>query len=517
MALTINHNFQSEFTQLNLNKTQMTMNSSLEKLSSGYRINSAKDDASGLFIADQLKLVADALDQGSRNALTGISTAQIAETSLSQVFDKLKDMYTKAQDAANDVNDPAARQALQTDIQQLSSAIDTIAKTSEYNGLNLLDGTFTNKSIHYGARADQTTTISIQSARATDLGANVVSGTGATASAGGDNDLATLIAASAGYEYDSADSDVFSVANVDLSAAFTDGDVVDVKTMADAVNNDSTLQALGVSATAANSSTADSEFSNITVAGADTLDIALYVGTDGGTADFTVSYTGGDTVTLSDLVSQVNTAASSAGLSLTAKAENNKLVLETDGESISMQVTATGGAAAGSTTVDMSTLVEGATGTVVADTNSTADNGSAIKVGDLSLVGAEGYAYDFTGISTGVGTAAASGNATTYNLNSIDVTTNSGAELALKILDVAIGTVDSQRADLGSKQIQFQALIDNNDFAATQTREAESRIRNVDFAKEMSEFTLQQTLMQSGMAMLSQANQIPSMVLQLLR
>jgi len=507
MALTINHNYQSEFTQLNLNKTQMTMNSSLEKLSSGYRINSAKDDASGLFIADQLKLVADALDQGSRNALTGISTAQIAETSLSQVFDKLKDMYTKAQDAANDVNDPAARQALQTDIQQLSSAIDTIAKTSEYNGLNLLDGTFTNKSIHYGARADQTTTISIQSARATDLGANVTQGTGATGNAA--DTYANLITGN--FQYTAADT--VTVAGVDISADLTVDGATDAKALADAANNNATLQQLGISATSTNSSTADTTFSNITVGAGDALSLSFYAG-ESTAAVATVSYAAGDVVTLSSLASEINTQASANGSALTAKAENGKLILETDGETIGAAAAITDGG--GTTSVDLSTIVQGATTTA---TNAAGD-ASAAKIGNFTAVGADAFQTDFTGLTStteGLGLATGANSAVTYNLNSIDVTTNSGAELALRVLDTAIGSVDSQRADLGSKQIQFQALIDNNDFAATQTREAESRIRNVDFAKEMSEFTLQQTLMQSGMAMLSQANQIPSMVLQLLR
>ena len=503
MALSINHNYQSEFTQVNLNRTQMDMNSSLEKLSSGHRINSAKDDASGLFIADQLKLVADALDQGSRNALTGISVSQIAETSLSQVYDKLKDMYTKAQDAANDVNDSSARQALQTDIQKLSSAIDTIAKTSEYNGINLLDGTFTNKSIHYGARADQTTSISIQSARAADLGANVTQGSGKTGNATGT--YASLVAGNW-----QASGDTISVAGVDLSGDVAAG-ATDAKNIADAINNNSTLQGLGITATAKNSSTASASFSNVTVDTGDALTLNFYAG-ESTTAVASISYSAGDVVTLDDVVSQINTQSSANGSSLTAKAESGKLVLETDGETIGASATVAG---TGATALNMDAFVEGGSAAV-----SGAGSASSIKVGDLTVVGAEGFQTDFTGLTStteGLGLATGAQSASTYNLNSIDVTTNSGAELALRVLDTAIKSVDSARADLGSKQIEFQSMIDNNDFAATQTREAESRIRDVDFAKEMSQFTLKQTLMQSGMAMLSQANQTPSMVLQLLR
>ncbi len=158
MALRINYNYQADFTHVNLLKTERNLNTALERLSTGYRINSAKDDAAGLFIADQLKLVANALDQGARNAQDGISAAQIAESSLAQIYDKLVTMYTKAEQAASDTNDPNARAALQGDIQKLVDAIDKISSTAEFNGLKLLDGSFKNKVIHFGPRADQNLT-----------------------------------------------------------------------------------------------------------------------------------------------------------------------------------------------------------------------------------------------------------------------------------------------------------------------------------------------------------------------
>ncbi|HHE07870.1 MAG TPA: flagellin, partial [Chlorobaculum parvum] len=273
----------------------------------------------------------------------------------------------------------------------------------------------------------------------------------------------------------------------------------------------------GVSATAKNGSTADVELGVLTVAAGDTLKLNFYAGKDSATAVASLSLGNAaatdQTYTLDDVVSMINTDASANGSSLNAKAEYGKLVISTDGETIGVEANLAGG---GTTSLDMNKLLQGATGTVAA---ATADQ-SAMKVGDLNIVGSDAYQSDFTGLTsatTGLGLASGTIDATNYNLNAIDVTTNAGAELALSVINVAIKTVDSQRADLGSKQIEFQALIDNNDFSATQTREAESRIRNVDFAKEMSQFTLKQTQMQAGMAMLSQANQIPSMVLQLLR
>ncbi|MDQ7055144.1 MAG: flagellin [Persephonella sp.] len=147
----------------------------------------------------------------------------------------------------------------------------------------------------------------------------------------------------------------------------------------------------------------------------------------------------------------------------------------------------------------------------------TASTVSGLKVGSLDILGPDSYNYDLSGISGGLGVTTATGSATMHNLNALDVTDNASAELAMKVINTTIKKVDSLRSALGSIQINLQAIIDNNDFSATQTREAESRIRNVDFAKEMSNFTKQQTLMQSGMAMLAQANQLPQLVLQLLR
>ncbi|MDQ7055143.1 MAG: flagellin [Persephonella sp.] len=271
MALRINYNFQAEFTHVNIVKTERNLNTSLERLATGYRINSAKDDAAGLFIADQLNLVAKALDQGSRNAQDGISAAQIAEASLSQIYEKLTDMYTKAQQAATDTNDANARLALQRDIQKLVDAIDRISAAAEFNGIKLLDGTFQNKVIHYGARADQTLSISIDSARAADLGAYVVSGTGSNVSyAAG---LTTSIPAT---EYEFATTETINIAGVTLTP--TANEITDAKRIADFVNGNATLQELGIEATAKNKSVAAQTWNNISVATGDTVTINFFVG-----------------------------------------------------------------------------------------------------------------------------------------------------------------------------------------------------------------------------------------------
>ncbi|SMO69093.1 flagellin [Balnearium lithotrophicum] len=507
MALRINYNYQADFTHVNLLKTERNLNTALERLSTGYRINSAKDDAAGLFIADQLKLVANALDQGSRNAQDGISAAQIAESSLSQIYDKLVTMYTKAQQAAADTNDANARQALQKDIQKLVDAIDKIASTSEFNGLKLLDGTFQNKVIHFGPRADQTLSISIDSARAKDLGAYVVNGTGQSVAY--QDTLANTLTNNPDYEFKT--TETINIGGVTLTP--TNNEITDAKRIADFVNNNETLKELGFQATAKNKSVADNTWQNIAVGSDDSVTFNFYVGPEE-SPDFSITYTGGSTITLDDLIQKINSEAAAKGLDLTAKAENNKLVLETNGETVAIEASVTAGGTAGNTSFNLGQFIQGGSSITVDDSNT---KGTAIKVGDLTVLAPESYAYDFTGVSSALGLTSATGTALLNNLNSLDVTNNANAELAMKVIDTTIKKVDSMRSSLGSIQINLQAIVDNNNFAATQTREAESRIRNVDFAKEMAEFTRQQTLMQSGMAMLAQANQLPQLVLQLLR
>ena len=507
MALRVNYNYQSEFGHYNLVRTERSLNTSLERLETGYRINSAKDDAAGLFIADQLRLVARGLEQGSANAQNGISAAQIAETNLSQIYDKLTTMYTKLEQSANDVNDVNARNALKSDLYKLVDAVDKIAKGSEFNGINLLDGTFTNKVIHYGARADQSLEISIDGARAQDLGAYVVDGSGASKASGDTTNYATLLDGT-NFAFDTGDT--ITVAGVDLKSNFSDGNAIDAKTIADAINDNDVLTGLGIEADATNKVTASANFSTITTS-SDSVEIKFFIGKDQSSESFSITIGTGESLTLDTLIDQINSEAASHNTNLTASEDNGKLHLETNGETIGIEVTNNDS----SITVNLNTLLN-----VSSTTVSGGDVGAAIKVGDLDIIGDDAFTYDFTGVSNaseGLGINGTS--ATKYTLNNVKtmVDTNAEAELAMKIIDKTIKAVDTMRGSLGSIQQNLEALIDNNDFAAVQTQEAESRIRNVDFAKEMANFTKQQTLMQSGMAMLAQANQLPQMVLQLLR
>ncbi|MCS6958081.1 MAG: flagellin, partial [Aquificaceae bacterium] len=178
MALRVNFNFEAAATHTAILSNEREMNKSLLRLSTGLRILNAADDSAGLFIADQLMIVGSGLEEGNRNIQTGLSALRIAESSAGQIFNRLNEIYKRTVRAANDINDPNARASLQREINNLVDAIQKIGTDTEYNGIKLLDGTFSNKYIHYGPRYGQTVEVNIGDVRAQSLGAHIVSGNG---------------------------------------------------------------------------------------------------------------------------------------------------------------------------------------------------------------------------------------------------------------------------------------------------------------------------------------------------
>jgi len=171
MPQIINSNIASLTAQRNLNSSQSSLNTSLQRLSSGLRINSARDDAAGLAISERFSTQIRGLNQAARNANDGISLAQTAEGDLNQVTNNLQRIRELAVQSANATNSASDRAALQLEVSQLVEEIDRVASTSNFNGVNLLDGNFTNRDFQVGADAGQTVTIaSIASSATADLG-----------------------------------------------------------------------------------------------------------------------------------------------------------------------------------------------------------------------------------------------------------------------------------------------------------------------------------------------------------
>ena len=170
MAQIINTNMASLNAQRNLSTSQMALSTSLQRLSSGLRINSAKDDAAGLAISTRMSSQINGLTQAARNANDGISMAQTAEGALSQISDNLQRMRELSVQAANGTNSSGDRAAIQSEISQLQQEINRVANQTAFNGTNLLDGTLSNAQFQVGANANQTINAQVNNAQASAIG-----------------------------------------------------------------------------------------------------------------------------------------------------------------------------------------------------------------------------------------------------------------------------------------------------------------------------------------------------------
>src|SRR5688572_26811910 len=187
MPQVINMNIASMNAQRNLNQSQSALQTSLQRLSSGLRINSAKDDAAGLAITERFTSQIRGLNQASRNANDAISLSQTAEGALGEISNNVQRIRELAVQSANATNSASDRAALQNEVSQLVSEIDRVASQTAFNGVNLLDGSFTSQAFQVGANAGQTISISsISSARTSALGASYsASATGGAVTANG--------------------------------------------------------------------------------------------------------------------------------------------------------------------------------------------------------------------------------------------------------------------------------------------------------------------------------------------
>lgn len=168
--MVVQHNLSAMNTNRQLGTVTNAMSTSTEKLSSGYRINRAADDAAGLSISEKLRSQIRGLDKASSNAQDGISLIQVAEGALNETHSILQRMNELATQAANDTNTSTDRTAIQAEVEQLTSEIDRIRSTTQFNTMNLLDGNFTGKKLQVGATSGQTIVLSISNMNASGIG-----------------------------------------------------------------------------------------------------------------------------------------------------------------------------------------------------------------------------------------------------------------------------------------------------------------------------------------------------------
>ena len=384
MAQVIGTNVASLNAQRNLNASRDTLQTSLQRLSSGMRINSAKDDAAGLAISQRFTSQINGSDQASRNASDGISLAQTAEGSLGTITDNLQRMRQLAVQSANATNSASDRAALQTEVGQLKSEIDRTASNASFNGVKLLDGSSPSFVFQVGANTTSNDTIAVSGLQNAKL-AGLSSVTAATGQS-------TVI------------------------SGFTTG-ALDGSTDSISINgtNIGALSAVGTS---------------------------------------------------QERAAQVADAV-------------NKL----------------------SVTTGVNAFVDTTSGKINLTSSAT------------FTVAKTGAGDTLTGLDSSSGGTAS----TVTGLTSLDVSSFSGAQLAIKQIDSALGQIASSRATLGAVQSRFSSVVTNLQTTSENLAASRSRIQDTDFAAETANLTRAQILQQAGTAMLAQANSLPNNVLSLLK
>jgi flagellin len=498
--------------QLGINETNTAK--SLEKLSSGYRINRAGDDAAGLAISEKMRGQIRGLQQASRNAQDGISLIQTAEGALQETEDILQRMRELAVQAANGTLADGDRQAIQDEVDQLVLEIDRIATTTEFNTKSLLDGTFTT-SFQIGANSGQNMSVNIGKVDAKTLGVTDQSESSAAKVVNSANllgvrsvDLSADVAVGKYTLNIVSDGDGTGVS---LYLKNSDGEVVAKNENYDPAgltNNYDvvTLSDEGLGSTVdliIDSATASVEWAALAgMAAYQTVSTAIEVSSQG--------------IDLETNTAEIGAIDLVAGRLADEDAEGNaityRIAMTSDGTDAvgKFQYSVDGGA-------NFTDLVD--------------DEGLVYTTGPIDAAGGGNYTVTFKDAMGNQATLAFQVDSiagdTDFDFayvigsgsgSSIDVSSSTtAADLAIDTIDAAIVEVSTQRAALGAYQNRLEHTIKNLDTSSENLSASESRIRDVDMATEMVEFTKQNILQQAATAMLAQANQAPQNVLQLLR
>ncbi|MEM8983234.1 MAG: flagellin [Pseudomonadota bacterium] len=468
MPQSINTNVASLNAQRNLNRTQGTLSTALERLSTGLRINSAADDAAGLAISERFTTQIRGLNQAARNANDGISLAQTAESAIGELSNNLQRIRELAVQSANATNSASDRAALDAEAQQRIAEIDRIATQTSFNGTKVLDGTFGTAQFQVGANVGETISVNLTTGLRSGQIGQIATATG----------TATTTALTAGgLTIAVGQGEAVSVGASDTNSA---QDKVAAINAAGVAGLTATATTEVTAAFTAVTGTSASSAYSLTINGVD-----IYDGFD----VFTDSQDG------SEVATQINLFASQTGV--TAEFDSGNVILTAaDGRNIVAEETLATGAAGG---IDDAVASQG---------------GAATTVGSVTLTAAENITLTGEFAELGLTNSIVKDSST---LNDIDVTTVANANDTISRIDAALTTVSNLRSDLGAIQNRFESTIVNLETVSENLSASRGRILDADFAAETAALTRAQILQQAGVAVLSQANAQPQLVLSLLQ
>ncbi|MCF4990194.1 flagellin [Pseudomonas gessardii] len=581
MAMSVNTNITSLGVQKNLNKASDALSQSMNRLSSGLKINSAKDDAAGMQIANRLNNQVKGLNVAISNANNGVSIAQTAEGAMQESTNTLQRLRELALQAANGDKSDADRVSLQQEFTAKVGELNRIASTTTFGGRNLLDGSFNNVAFQIGANANETISFGMTDISSTALKGNfkeaAVDGTAmtglaatATGSVLGDKATKAGAAATATVKAGAAATatvatDAFTINGVEIALGVATAGAQAGTDAAAAINAKTAQTGVSATTTAAGVVTLNSKSDIVlgasAVAGATDGLAKLGLGAPGTTAAVAttatsamgvtgaisvngtaVTWTGADTMT-----NVLTNIAAAAGTGATATFTDGRVkVTSGNGEDIKLANTASGslsqlGLSAGTSqaklTADTSIDVNGVevkfkkgdtADAIVASINSASTGVQASKNADgtLNLFADKDITIKDGSAGTGLAalglTAVANAGTKTAvtmetSVSDLSILTAASSQQAIQALDDAMQQIDSQRSQLGAVQNRFASTVANLQSISQNSSAAKGRVEDADFASEAAELTKQQTLQQASTAILSQANQLPSAVLKLLQ
>ncbi|SPU50652.1 flagellin N-terminal helical domain-containing protein [Bordetella trematum] len=502
MAAVINTNYLSLVAQGNLTKSQSALGSAIERLSSGMRINSAKDDAAGQAIANRFTANVKGLTQAARNANDGISISQTTEGALNEINNNLQRVRELTNQAVTGTNSSSDLKSIQDEIQQRLDEIDRVSAQTQFNGVKVLAGDNTLK-IQVGANDNETISINLKKIDASSLGLSGFNVDGAKKATAGD--LISNFGATGTHNF-KVGGDTFNV-DINSGAVTTGGKAAYVEVgTGDLVTDPTKDNTALTTGTASSAGSAGTLATALATAGAGknagdkfTVDGIEYTRVGAADADGNGGYTakldGKDvtfTIADADTTATVETdvdvfTSVASGKMTTRETEDNKVATQTDLDL--KEATATG-----------STLkLNGATYNVGSDGAVTLQAGATPAASDKVMYMSR----------------TAAGNPTLINEDQakLEQSTND----PLKTLDNALAKVDALRSELGAVQNRFESTISNLNNTVNNLSAARSRIEDADYATEVSNMTRAQILQQAGTSVLAQANQVPQTVLSLLR
>lgn len=490
MPQVINTNIASLNAQRNLNASQGAANTALERLSSGLRINSAKDDAAGLAISERFQSQITGLTMAQRNANDGISLAQTAEGAMDEITNNLQRIRELSVQAANATNSISDRQALNQEVQQRVEEINRIASQTSFNGLKVLDGTFGTQTFQVGANTGETIGISGLDSRGSQLGA--------------------VISKTSGF----ADGTVPVPYTTDkISLDFTAGVITGDVTIA----GEPLIFNNSLADTAALAGSLQFKIDNTPALAA----LALTVTGDNATGKLTVTNPTGDELAVNFNLSDAAATPATFRQNLSADGGGLDTFFEA-GNSSTFNFNVDGIAFFANNVSSLEDIV----GEINSRTNDTGVKANLDKSNTEIIFSSQtGNAFDVAINAdldgdaaddvTFVQSATLASNIVT--LNNTDISTPEGADLAMIAVDYAIDQINGFRAELGAVQNRFESTIANLATTSENLSAANSRIRDADFAAESAELARTQVLQQAGLSVLAQANARPQQVLQLLQ